>query len=357
MSDKIKVTVWVLGGSVARIESEISNTRMRKLLESDNHKLIVRALEFMQYTTGDVLVCEIEESVHGGVKVVEGSIAWAEETERPRNPNDWIDVEGIMFSPQEYEMFTVAETLANNGVGYANIMARGPSGYGKTSRGAAWAKKTGRDHFEINVAVVTQPERWFGNRELRDGENTVFEEGPFAKALQRGNMLITIDEISRANPAMMNPLFSILDHRRNVVLTNGYELEVAENTVFFATINEGYKYTATDEIDAALDNRFGMQFVTEAPPAEIETKLLTNLWDTKATVARQIVNCMRRLRADKDIAANGPDISTRTARNVAEFMHGGANLRTALRWAIENHTREEGVRKNITDIINSEAGM
>jgi MoxR-like ATPase len=232
----------------------------------------------------------------------------------------------------------------------AKIMIIGASGYGKTSLPKAFAAQNDMKYVRFNVALVRDPEEFFGWRTVENGD-VKFVKSEFTKAITGGNAVVVLDELNRATPEMANALFPILDDDARTVVF-GEEIVVGKNVIIVATINVGYQFVGTFSIDQALVNRMDITLRVSALPKNIERNVLvrrTNVMTEQADIIVEICNKLRDLTNDGKIVV---DASTRTSIRVAKFVANGASMQDAFAWAIVNGADIEE-RKEIIDTISA----
>jgi len=126
-------------------------------------------------------------------------------------------------------------------------------------------------------------------------------------------MVLCLDEVNRWSRSFMNFILTLLDwvDWRHYVLNNFVKDEKifipTKNLLIFATMNKGSKYTWTSSMDEALNDRFShVKFVTYNQ--EVEGELISQWFWDKATKVREIIDAIRKLHKDGEIASS---ISTR----------------------------------------------
>lgn len=230
----------------------------------------------------------------------------------------------------------------------AKMVILGPSGFGKTTIPKLFAEVTGRGYYDMNCGSVRDPEEWYGYREAQAG-STIFIESEFIRAVQQDNMVIVLNELNRVEPWLHNALYPLLDDTHGTTI-HGKEFKVGKGVIFIATMNTGYKYTGVFEADAALINRF--QFVVEvgSMPQMQEVRVLSERTGISRNDAEALVKVAATLR-DADI-----DCSTRDTLAIAAMMQGGANLRSAIEFALIRRIPQDvggGLRKKAMDLVNN----
>jgi nitric oxide reductase NorQ protein len=251
----------------------------------------------------------------------------------------------VYVTSEQKELFRVIDTLATTSE-RVNVLFTGPSGSGKTLLAQHFAETTQRKLEVVDCASITDPTDWFGYFRATNG-NVYFEQNSnFAGALNDGNCVILLDEINRLPASLLNPLFPILDFRGKTIIQN-VVVEVGENIIFMATINEGYQYTGTFEIDVALRNRFDATVKTDFLPTDIEVGKILSTYDISIKEAETIVDVLQLLR--KDFPSETFDPSTRSALNISKLVKAGLSLKDAFIFVIENSSTSP---QSIRDMLN-----
>jgi hypothetical protein len=232
------------------------------------------------------------------------------------------------------------------------MLVTGPSGYGKTSLAEGFASSIGYQFLRLNCASIRDPEEWFGYREAIDG-STVFVPNELTKALRTGKYVICFDEYNRIEPDVHNTLLPLLDHGGRTNIHNE-EIVVPEHTVFLATINTGYEYTGTFQLDAAVLNRFELFLeVQELPPAE-ESKVLLKRYPITKNQAEKLVGICSKIR----ITIPSVHCSVRTSLNIARQLAAGVSMKDAILNVLQFRTVDGAAgslntRKELIDIVNT----
>lgn len=285
--------------------------------------------------------------IHGGPQEYEAPIA-AEEAKMPDWPTDFDEPTEwktkVYIKDADRKLMTAVHKLA--AVEHQAVMMIGPSGYGKTTIPFAMAEEWGMDVIRWDCAQVRDTEEFFGYRGAKDGStldengDPIFIKTAFTKAVEKGNVVVILDELNRIDPYISNALFPLLDHAGETEVA-GYDIKLGPNVIFFATINMGYQFTGTFELDAALTNRFIAKIVVDALPEDVEAKIIQARGGVSAEEARRIVKLMTGLRGLNNDGALSLDASTRVSLALAKLVGAGLDLRTAVVYSIINGISDE----------------
>lgn len=304
-------------------------------------------------------VTAVEEVIHGAdafVKTIaKGLERNTEMAQRKKKLQENIqETDGYYISHDARLTFTTAKAMSDRNPERAvKLMMMGPSGYGKTTLPALFAERTGMRYLRMNCAGIRDPEEWFGYREAVEG-STVFVRSEFIKAAEEGNVVLVLDEFNRLEPWLHNTLFPLLDHDGKTVV-HGEEFRLGPNVIVVGTINTGYRYTGTFELDEALLNRFELTLEVGPMPASAEELVLVKRTGCDPKVAKEIVKGAQVLRS------SGVVCSTRTTLLMANMVVAGMTLREAFESAVVRRTPvgEGGIgqRKQVLDLINNKVGV
>lgn len=254
----------------------------------------------------------------------------------------------IYVPPSIRQAFDLATRLAGKRRFYGILMT-GPSGYGKTTLPLHLAKEADRKSIRVDCSKIRDTEEWFGYRELRSGE-TRFELNGFSRLIQDSRVTVVLDEVNRLEPWLSNSLFSLLDS--GTVSVHGYNFSVGTDILFVGTLNEGYRYVGTFELDEALRNRFPMTIEVGPLDRDVETQILHRRTGLQLEKCDTILSVFSSLRSTGNVMA---DLSTRVSLAVADMMSEGVSLRDAFQLSLISRT-DAVTRKNIMDAVSYEEG-
>jgi len=139
-----------------------------------------------------------------------------------------------------------------------NVLLYGPTGPGKTTSAIAYAAEKGLPMFMVSGAVSLESSQLFG-RFIPDGVGGfVWQDGGVTECVRHGGVLI-LDEVNFIPSKIATVLFSLLADTRHITLLDhrGETIRAHEDLLVVATMNPDYH--GTQELNAALRNRFRYQ--------------------------------------------------------------------------------------------------
>ncbi|MDY6843397.1 MAG: MoxR family ATPase [Thermodesulfobacteriota bacterium] len=212
-----------------------------------------------------------------------------------------------------------------------NILVTGRQGCGKSSLIRQFASVYSRPLAVFQVGLLSEPGQLFGEHSLKAGE-TYYQEFLFPKAISTPRCVIHLEEINRPeHPKALNELFSVLSEERTIWVDQLGLVEVANDVIFFATMNEGDEFTGTEMLDAALRDRFyiiSMDYL----PFDIEQRVLVLKSGISEEQADTIIKIVRKLRSDVHVSI---PVSTRHSLMMAELLAMGTSLREAVIYSLQ----------------------
>jgi len=204
-------------------------------------------------------------------------------------------------------LFTVIRTWD-----YAQVLLTGPQGSGKTSTVYSFAAQAELPLLKMNCPLVRETRDWFGYRTVANG-TLAWEPSLFAAAVERGGVVILLDELSRSVPSVLNSLLPLMDHTKSSYIEElSRSINVGPNTYFFATANVGSQFTGTYRMDASLLSRFDIRICCDYLPWETEARVLEDRCGVDSTIATGLAKAAAEIRAANSLSGTLTEtVSTR----------------------------------------------
>ena len=228
------------------------------------------------------------------------------------------------------------DVLVRNILKHKNTMLVGPTGTGKTDVIIRICKALNIPCRIYDMGAMMDPlTDLLGSHRLENGSSK-FDYAKFVKDVQEPGVIL-LDELSRAPQMTNNILFPCLDDRRILPIeiadsNSDREVKVHPDCVFIATANIGSEYSGTNDIDAALENRF-MMIQVDYLPKTTEAKILkirTGCDEKSALKIASIANAIR----DRYLGGLlSKTISTRETISCAEFIVDGFSILDAVNFS------------------------
>ena len=166
---------------------------------------------------------------------------------------------------------------------YYPAFITGLSGNGKTFMVEQACAKAKREYFRVNITVETDEDDLLGHYALIDG-NTVWQDGPVVKAMERGAILL-LDEIDLASSKIMC-LQPVLEGKgvylkkvnRFVSPSVGFNVLATANTK--GKGSEDGRFIGTNILNEAFLERFPITVEQEYPSMSVERKILDKVFDS-----------------------------------------------------------------------------
>jgi MoxR-like ATPase len=164
---------------------------------------------------------------------------------------------------------------------YYPAFITGLSGNGKTFMVEQACAKAKREFFRVNITVETDEDDLLGHYALIDG-NTVWQDGPVVKAMERGAILL-LDEIDLASSKIMC-LQPVLEGKgvylkkvnRFVSPSVGFNVLATANTK--GKGSEDGRFIGTNILNEAFLERFPITVEQEYPSISVEKKILDKVF-------------------------------------------------------------------------------
>ena len=226
--------------------------------------------------------------------------------------------------------------LLRNIMKHKNTMLVGPTGTGKTDVIIRICKALNIPCRIYDMGAMMDPlTDLLGSHRLENGTSK-FDYAKFVYDVQEPGVIL-LDELSRAPQMTNNILFPCLDDRRTLPVeiadSNGpREIHVHPECTFIATANIGSEYSGTNELDAALENRF-MTIQVDYLPKSIETQILTIRTGCDERSAMKIVGVANAIRERYLDGSLSKTISTRETLTCGELIVDGFSLLEAVNFS------------------------
>lgn len=218
------------------------------------------------------------------------------------------------------------EYLVRNILKQKNMILVGPTGTGKTELVMKAAEILKIDCHVYDMGSMQDPlTDLLGSHRLENG-SSIFDYAKFTEHIQKPGIIV-LDELSRAPLMANNILFPCLDSRRELPIEiadskSARNIKVHPECVFIATANIGIEYSGTNDIDAALLNRFlPIRLDYMAPNYEIDVIMVRTGVSNEQAV--KIVNFANRIRKSYREQTISKSCSTREVIAMAEMVADG----------------------------------
>lgn len=210
------------------------------------------------------------------------------------------------------------------------LLLKGPTGCGKSRFVEAMAARLDRELITVPCHDDTGAADLLGRWLIRGGD-TVWQDGPAARAVRQGAILY-LDEVAEARPDVLVLLHPLTDHRRSLHLDGtGEVLQAPAGFLLVASFNPGYQ-SGWKELKPSTRQRFvGLSF--DYPDATVEAEILVGETEIDASLAKQLAGLGQRLRELEDLGLAEP-ASTRLLVDAALLIHSGMHPRAACRAAV-----------------------
>lgn len=205
------------------------------------------------------------------------------------------------------------------------VLLKGPTGVGKSRFVEHMAAQLQRPlitvacHEDLTAADLV-------GRFILKGNETVWQDGPLTTAVKQG-AICYLDEVVEARSDTVVVLHPLTDHRRELNIERlGNCLKAPPEFMIVLSYNPGYQTLLKDLKASTRQRMVAMDF--DFPPPEVETRILTEIYDIEPALADRLVRLaavMRRLEAPglSEVA------STRTLVATGKLVNEGLSARDA----------------------------
>lgn len=230
-----------------------------------------------------------------------------------------------------------------------NLMFVGPSGSGKTDGARYLAALAGLPFTKVDSASMTDPEAWFGTREIvvRDGAAiTEYRPSRFVEALGHPGVLL-IDEVNRVRDEHRNVLLPLLDMTRSVTNPLTGETVYRDPKCFIIMAgNLGIHFTGTSAIDPAFMTRaltVEFDYIDPASEARVAREASGCSDEDAAVLVRFAGETRAKAASDEQFSP----ISTREVIEAGRLVADGLSRDLAVKFVVLNAASPEGGSSSI----------
>lgn len=209
-----------------------------------------------------------------------------------------------------------------------NILLDGPQGSGKTVLSYKIADALGMEYVFFNCSSIYEATDFLATLQIRatlSGQaETVWIPTDILRALEAAlenqdkQFLILLDEFNRCREMARNGIMPALDATRKMYnpLT-GTTIEIPDNVLWIAAINNGAQFTGTTTVDPAQLDRFA-PLKMDYPPKKEEVRILVERHPhVKKNQIERIVKAANAIRKDESL---GVDLSVRATEEVCLLL-------------------------------------
>lgn len=242
------------------------------------------------------------------------------------------------------QVFAAAQARVARGQHAPQLMFLGPSGCGKTEAAQYLAEKAGLPFVKVDVAAMTDPESWFGTREVeaQDGVSvTTYRPSVFVQALSQPCLML-LDEVNRVRDEHRNIVLPLMDATHQVTnpLT-GETIIKHPGCIIIMSGNRGLQFTGTYPVDPALMTRSSIlefDYLGAADEIAVATERTGVVTEAAALFVRFAQETRKRAKTDPDITP----ISTREVLEASQYVADGLRVDVAADITIINSASDEG---------------
>ena len=229
----------------------------------------------------------------------------------------------------------------------SHVLAKGPTGCGKTELFYHVADALGIDCEPINFGAMTEARTsLIGATHFDPEAGTWMKESRYVTALQKDTGIILCDEVTRAPADAFNLVLPAMDRQGYVSLDEADDARVVykgKHVAFFATANIGMEYTGTMAMDRAFEDRFAVVLDLNYPDPIAETRILAYRCPS---VQKQVLSKLAEIaETQRGVADEGEftrKISTRMLIDCGTLIGDGVSRDVAITMTILNKFDSEG---------------
>jgi len=209
-----------------------------------------------------------------------------------------------------------------------NVLLDGPQGSGKTVLSRKVAEALGMEYVFFNCSSVYEPTDFLATLQVRatasGGVETVWVPTDVLRALESAHaeperrFLIFLDEFNRCREMARNGIMPALDATRKLYnpLT-GSTIDIPDNVLWVAAINNGAQFTGATTVDPAQLDRFA-PLKMDYPPPDEEVRILARRHpEVPRRQIERVVKAAHAVRTDEEL---GVDLSVRATEEVCLLL-------------------------------------
>src|SRR5512136_2338555 len=234
------------------------------------------------------------------------------------------------------------------------VLLKGPTGSGKTRFVEFMAYRLGKE-LSVSIPLITVAchEDLTGSdlvgRYLLKGEETVWVDGPLARAVKNG-AICYLDEIVEARKDTTVLIHPLADYRRILPIEKrGEILEAHENFLLVISYNPGYQSVLKNLKHSTRQRFVAIDF--DYPPAEVEAKIIAHESGVNFEAAASLAKLAEKVRHLKEHGLE-EGVSTRLLIYAGQLMVQGVAPRRACEVAVAQAVTDDfDVGRGIVEII------